>query len=115
SGTAGSYKNRKPGQPFFAVFNISISHESSIHKPAKQLRHDPQQMVLPPYHPSTPEMRHDWAQYYDRMEEMDRRVGELLQELREAGLEENTIVFYYSDHGGVLGRSKRFLYESGLR
>jgi hypothetical protein len=58
-------------------------------------------------------MRHDWAQYYDKVEDMDSRVGELLKELEEAGLDENTIVFYYADHGGVLGRSKRYLYETG--
>jgi hypothetical protein len=58
-------------------------------------------------------MRHDWAQYYDKVEDMDTQVGELLRELEEEGLAENTIVFYYSDHGGVLGRSKRFLYETG--
>src|SRR5690606_36680552 len=48
------------------------------------------------------------------MEDMDARVGEILQELEEAGLADSTIVFYYSDHGGVLGRSKRFLYDSGV-
>jgi tetratricopeptide (TPR) repeat protein len=59
-------------------------------------------------------MKHDWAQYYDKMEEMDARVGEILQELKDSGLADSTIVFYYSDHGGILGRSKRFMYESGL-
>lgn len=109
------YKNRQAGQPFFAVFNTGISHESSIHTsiPTEELEHDPHQMQLPPYHPDTPEMRHDWAQYYDKIEAMDAWVGEKLKELEEAGLAENTIVFYYGDHGGVLGRSKRFVYESG--
>lgn len=109
------YKNRENGQPFFAVFNTNISHESSIHKtiPTEQLRHQPDEVKLPPYHPDTPEMRHDWAQYYDKVEDMDAWVGKQLQALDEAGLAENTIVFYFGDHGGVLGRSKRFLYESG--
>jgi N-sulfoglucosamine sulfohydrolase len=109
------YRNRAPVQPFFAIFNITTSHESSIHHsiPDDELRHRPEQVTLPPYHPDTPEMRHDWAQYYDKVEDMDGQVGELLAELEEAGLAENTIVFYYSDHGGVLGRSKRFLYETG--
>ena len=109
------YKNRAEGQPFFAIFNIGISHESSIHKsiPNDQLRHDPAKMILPPYHPDTPDMRHDWAQYYDKIEDMDQRVGELLDELDSAGLTDNTIVAYYSDHGGVIARSKRFVYESG--
>ena len=60
-------------------------------------------------------MKHDWAQYYDKVEIMDAQVGEVLNELKASGLEENTIVIYYSDHGGILGRSKRFMYESGLK
>lgn len=109
------YRNRKPGQPFFAIFNSTISHESSLHRsvPTEKLRHDPQKVKLPPYHPDTPEMRHDWAQYYDKIEEMDAWAGSVLKELEESGEAENTIVFYYADHGGVLGRSKRFVYESG--
>ena len=111
------YKNRKPGQPFFAVFNIGLSHEHKIHfheiKDAAELNHRPEDMVLPPYHPDLPEIRLSWANYYDYMTQMDKRIGELLQELEEAGLKEDTIVFYYSDNGGVLPRSKRFLYESG--
>ncbi|KQS26639.1 sulfatase-like hydrolase/transferase [Dyadobacter sp. Leaf189] len=112
-----TYRNRKPGQPFFAVFNLNVSHESSIHTPvpAEKLKHDPEKAPLPPYHPKTEEMKHDWAQYYDKLEEMDRQFGALLKELDEQGLTENTIVFYYADNGGVLGRSKRFVYESGLR
>jgi N-sulfoglucosamine sulfohydrolase len=111
------YKNRPEGKPFFAIFNIMTSHESSIHRsiPTEQLRHKPENVILPPYHPDTPEMRHDWAQYYDKVEDMDSEVGALLKELDESGLAENTIVFYYGDHGGVLARSKRFVYESGTR
>ncbi|TFH25915.1 MAG: DUF229 domain-containing protein [Bacteroidia bacterium] len=109
------YKNRGKKQPFFAIFNLTVSHESSIHTsiPDEDLRHKPAQVSLPPYHPDTPEMRHDWAQYYDKVEDMDTQVGTLLKELEEAGLDDNTIVFYYSDHGGVLGRSKRYLFETG--
>ncbi len=111
------YKNRQPDQPFFAIFNSTISHESCLHKriPPEELRHDPADVQLPPYHPDTPEMRHDWAQYYDKVEDMDTWIGKKLQELEEAGLADNTIVFYYADHGGVLGRSKRFVYETGTR
>jgi N-sulfoglucosamine sulfohydrolase len=109
------YKNREKGQPFFSIFNISISHESSIHRSLRSTKHDPVKVKLPPYHPDTPEIRHDWAQYYDKVEAMDSIVGRFLNELEKEGLAENTIVFYYSDHGGVLPRSKRFLYNSGTR
>lgn len=53
SSNTASYKNRKPGQPFFSVFNITISHESSLHQPVDQLRHDPEQVThstLSPFH-----------------------------------------------------------------
>jgi len=116
SSVEANYKKRKPGQPFFAVFNIGISHESQVHNSiaAADLKHDPEKVPIPPYHPRTPEMKHDWAQYYDRIQQMDEQVGKILDELDDSGLRENTIVFYYSDNGGVLGRSKRFMYESGL-
>jgi arylsulfatase A-like enzyme len=111
------YKNRPEGKPFFAVFNTTISHESCLHNsiPNEDLRHNPEEVPLPPYHPATPELKHDWAQYYDKVEDMDTWVGEKLKELEETGLLENTIVFYYGDHGGVLARSKRYVYETGTR
>lgn len=115
SGKNAHYKNRsQEDQPFFAIFNFTTSHESSVHKPVDSLRHDPKKVPIPPYHPRTEAMEHDWAQYYDKVEDMDAQVGAVLKDLEARGLAENTIVFYYSDHGGVLGRSKRYLYESGL-
>ncbi len=107
------FQNRKPDQPFFSIFNLTISHEGQLHKGRKKLRHDPAKVTLPPYHPDTPEIRYDWARYYDLVEDMDSQVGEILNMLDNSGQAENTIVFYYSDHGGVLARSKRFIYETG--
>lgn len=117
SSTAASYRNRPGGVPFFHVQNFGVSHESSLHQwvPVEDLVHDPALVTLPPYHPDTPEMRHDWAQYYDKVSELDRQIGEFLEQLEKDGLAENTIVVYYADHGGVVGRSKRYIYESGTR
>ncbi len=117
SSKKATYKNRPKGQPFFAVFNIELTHESQIFKsiPNKELRHNPDKVFLPPYAPDLPEMRHDWAQYYDKIEDMDSRVGQFLKELDESGEAENTIVMYYGDNGGILARSKRFVYETGTR
>ena len=114
SSDSATYRNRPTGKPFFAVFNVTTSHESSVHEPIERLVHDRRKVPIPAYHPRTPEMEHDWAQYYDQVTMMDAQVGKVLQELEEQGLADNTIVFYYSDHGGVLGRSKRYMYESGL-
>ncbi len=109
------WKKRKPGQPFFAVFNILISHESQIRKRPHKLVHDPAGVRLPAYHPDTPEVRHDWAQYYDNLATMDAIAGGHLKELEDAGLADDTIVFYYADHGSGMPRSKRWPYNSGLQ
>ncbi len=111
------WKNRPEGKPFFAIFNTTISHESCLHKsiPNEELRHSPDEVFIPPHHPATQEMKHDWAQYYDKVEDMDTQIGAWLKELDDAGLAENTIVMYYGDHGGVLARSKRYVYETGTR
>ena len=117
SSSEASYQNRPEGSPFFHVQNFGVSHESCLHKsvPVEDLAHDPALVKLPPYHPDTPEMRHDWAQYYDKISELDQQIGDFLEQLEKDGLSENTIVVYYGDHGGVLGRSKRYIYESGTR
>lgn len=109
------WKNRKPGQPFFAIFNHTISHESKIRNRPHKLVHDPSKVRVPAYHPDTPEVRHDWAQYYDRITEMDALVGKNLKELADAGLADETIIFYYGDHGSGMPRSKRWPYNSGLQ
>jgi uncharacterized sulfatase len=108
------YRDRKPGQPFFAVFNIEVSHESQIRVRPHTLKHDPAKMRLPAYHPDAPEVRHDWAQYYDKITEMDAIAGRHLKELEEAGLADSTIVFFYGDNGSGMPRSKRWPYNSGL-
>ena len=114
SSNRAHWRKRRAGQPFFAVFNSTISHESKIRTRPHRAIHDPAKLTVPPYHPDTPEVRQDWAQYYDRMTEMDREVGRILQQLKEDGLADNTIVFYYGDHGSGMPRSKRWLYQSGL-
>ncbi len=111
------YKNREAGQPFFAIFNLTTSHESQVAPKNNKTRFriPPAQIKLPPYHPDNPELRTDWANYYDQMTLMDQQVGKLLDELTQLGEAENTIVFYYADHGGALPRGKRNIHDSGTR
>lgn len=112
NGAKAHWRNRPAGQPFFSVFNSNASHESTLHK-RFPLQTDPAKVRLPLYLPDTPEVRADMAQYYDRVSDADRALGDILAQLEKDGLADDTIVFFYSDHGGVLPRSKRFLYESG--
>ena len=108
------WRNRKPGQPFFAIFNFTVSHESQIRRRPHTPVHDPAKVRIPAYHPDTPEVRRDWAQYYDKLTEMDVQVGGVLAELEADGLADDTIVLYYGDHGSGMPRSKRWPYNSGL-
>ncbi len=114
SSNKAHWRNRQPGQPFFAVFNYTISHESKLRTRPHNAIHEASKVTVPPYHPDTPEVRQDWAQYYDRLTEMDALVGKTLLELAEDGLDDSTIVFYYGDHGSGMPRGKRWLYQSGL-
>jgi uncharacterized sulfatase len=114
SSARGHWRQRKPGQPFFAVFNSLKSHESQIRvRPHRQV-HDAAKVRVPAYHPDTPEVRQDWAQYYDVVTEADADAGRRLKELAADGLSDDTIVFYWADHGSGMPRSKRWPCDSGL-
>jgi uncharacterized sulfatase len=109
------WRARRPDQPFFAIFNFITTHESQIRKRPHTPVHDPASMRVPAYHPDTPEVRRDWAQYYDNIATMDGQAGEVLKQLEQDGLAEDTIVFFYGDHGSGMPRSKRWPYNSGLQ
>lgn len=109
------WKNREDeDQPFFAIFNFMESHESRIRNRTELPYHDPELAPVPSYHPDEPEVRRDWAQYYHGVTNADRRIQNKLDELEEAGLAEETIVFIYSDHGSGMPRHKRWPNNQGL-
>lgn len=125
SSAKAHWRNRKSDQPFFAVFNIMHTHQGQIRLPNAEFakrtarlkptdRHDPATIPLPPYYPDTPLVRKDMARFYDLVTAMDYEVADRLKEIEEAGVADNTIVFFYSDHGSGMPRHKRALYDSGL-
>ncbi|NRB74941.1 MAG: sulfatase, partial [Verrucomicrobiales bacterium] len=123
-GGKGHWKNRAEGQPFFAVFNFTGCHESGIASESKyksvtenltdNQRQDPDKLdTLPPYYPDTPIVREDWKRNYELITAFDAYAGSLIQEVKDAGEWENTIIMFWSDHGVGLPRAKRWLYDSG--
>jgi len=108
------WKNRPEGQPFFAVFNTFTTHESALFRSLKG-KVTPEMVEVPPYLPDTPGVRQDFATFYNAMEKMDGELAAHLAELEEAGVADDTIVFYYSDNGGITPRGKRYCYELGMR
>lgn len=128
SSTTAHWRTRTPGQPFFAVFNHMTTHQSRTSVwPQEQFerevanrltaeeRHAPARVTLPPYYPDTPLARQAWARYHDCITVMDHEIGALLAQLDADGLAEDTIVFFFSDHGMGMPRGKRVLHDSGMR
>jgi len=127
-GAAAHWRERRPGQPFFSVFNIMDTHQSrsnvwSFEQFEKEIglklsageRHDPAKAPLPPFYPDTPLVRRTLARLYDCITAMDKEAGRLLEQLDEDGLAQETIVFFYGDGGVGMPRGKRTLYDTGLR
>ena len=121
------WRLRKAGQRFFSVFNDMTSHQSRTmvwpyekfqkdvqSRLAPSERHDPAKAPVWPYYPDTPIVRRTIARYYDCISVMDQNVGRILKELEDDGLADETIVFFYSDHGAGLPRHKRLALDSGL-
>jgi arylsulfatase A-like enzyme len=115
NGKKATWQHRAPGQPFFAVFNIGVTHESQIWvRQNRPLHVDPDQVPVPPYFPQhNPVIRTDIARMYDNIMQMDKRVGELLGQLKEAHLMDSTIIVFCSDHGGPIAWYKREVYDRG--
>lgn len=120
SSRKATWRNRPSADtPFFHMQTFTMSHESSLHFPPEAMRRDelntsPDDVALAPYHPDTPTFRFTRARYHDRIGVIDQAVGDLVAQLERDGLLEDTFIFFFGDHGGVLPRSKGYVYESGL-
>lgn len=121
------WRGRAKGQPFFAIFNDMVSHQSrTMVWPYEQFKqqvqsqlspeeiHDPANAPIPPWYPDTPIIRRTIARTYDCQTAMDKNTGRILDQLEQDGLADDTIVFFYADHGTGLPRGKRVLQDSGL-
>lgn len=143
SGNYAHWRNRAEGQPFFSIFNFTTTHESGLFEPYGMRRNEMRHyqagdrnynpgggrtsgedtpvhvspdldFKIPPYLPQTDSVRRDMWKTYNNIAEMDRQLGVILAQLESDGLLENTIIFFYGDHGGPLPRQKRLIYDSGL-
>jgi len=125
SGKEAHWRNKKDGQPFFAVFNFTGTHESATNSKSKhegivkdlpkESLIKPGEAELPPYFPKKPIVEELWARYNNNITALDKYTDNLLKQLKEDGVDENTIVIFYSDHGAGIPIHKRWLYDSGLK
>lgn len=110
------WRNTPEGMPFFSVFNFGVTHESRIWlNKDLPLTVNPKDVPVPSYYPDNEIVRTDIARHYSNIELLDKEIGEIIAKLKEDGLYDNTIIFFYSDHGGPLPRQKREIVDSGLK
>mgnify|MGYP006083121001 CR=1 FL=1 len=110
------WRNRQENQPFFSVFNFNITHESRIWSNYK--KHNSEEInkvILPPFLPNNNIIKNDFITNYKNIEKLDEQLGKIINQLKEDGLYENTVIFFFSDHGGPFPRYKRSIYDSGLK
>jgi uncharacterized sulfatase len=102
-----------PGdKPFFAQINYSEAHRTFISDPLDPI--DPGDVELPPYYPDHPIARRDWALYLETIQVLDKKIGNLMKEIHSKGLDENTLIILFGDHGRPMLRGKQWLYEGGI-
>ena len=107
-----NWNDLKSHQPFFAQYQFSETHRRF--KSSKEHPVDPEKVKLPPYYPDHPVARKDWALYLESINVLDKKIGGVLKKLEDDGLAENTIVFYFGDHGRAHVRGKQWLYDGGI-
>ena len=116
SSSTAHWRNRPKGVPFFSVFNFNVCHESGIWKQGEEeLYVSPDSITVPPYFPDNDVIRHDLAVNYSNLKRLDEQLGAIINQLKEDGLYENSIIFFYGDHGGPFPRHKRALYDTGIK
>ncbi len=114
------WRKRNPDQPFFAQIQLRGGKNSG--RFAGNKKHgendtdtDPEAVDVPPYYPNHPIIRREIAHHYDCIRQTDDEVGQILAALDKDDLLDNTIVFFFTDHGMRLHRHKQWLYEGGIR
>ena len=117
SGNKAHWRNRKDkSQPFFSIFNLNVTHESQVWARDKEpLLVNPKDVEVPPYYPDDSISRKVIARFLSNVMVMDKQAGDIIQQLKDDGLYDNTVIFFYSDHGDGLPYVKRELHHRGLR
>lgn len=114
-----SWQNRQKGQAFFHMQTWYDTHEFNLHFPVSDIRNRKMEFPLNkvnlfPIYPDTSNFKYTHAKYLEQHKVIDKKIGQVINKLKNDGLLEDTFVFYFGDHGGVMPASKGHIYERGL-
>lgn len=116
--TKNNFRGAKPGtcwnverdgKPFFGQIQLTGGKSR-----AKRVV-DRSKVTVPPYYPDHPAIRESIGRHYDTILQLDKVLGKIVAALKRDDLYDNTVIFFFSDHGMSLMRHKQFLYEGGIR
>ena len=114
---SADWSDLKGHQPFYAQVNFPETHRGGSWKDAQQTadpKTTPDEVTFPAYYPDDPVVRESWAAYYNALNVLDRKVGQVLDQLEADGLADNTVVVFLGDHGRAMPRGKQWAYDSGM-
>lgn len=119
SSRRATWRKRKKDQPFFHMQSFGTTHEGTLHFSESNMKNnptktDPKSVFVPPHHPQTDTFKYTYARYHDNIQSVDAQIGKEIEKLKADGLMDDTFIFYFGDHGGVLPRGKGYVYETGL-
>jgi arylsulfatase A-like enzyme len=103
--SAISFIDKNKGNPFLLVLSWGPPHDPYLTAPEEYRKlYQPEKLRLRPNVPDSlkAKARKDLAGYYAHCTALDKSAGDLLAALKRAGVEENTIVVFTSDHGDML-------------
>jgi N-sulfoglucosamine sulfohydrolase len=114
-------RGQERSRPFFLTIGYSDPHRDATNfgnsrawPGVPRQIYSPAEVLIPAHLPDLPEVRQDLAQYYESVSRLDFGVGLLLQELRDSGHGEDTLVIFLSDNGRPFPGAKDNLYEPGI-
>ena len=107
-------KERPKEKPFF-FWLASMDAHRPWGADTFKITHDPAKMIIPPYLADTPETRQDMASYYNEIGRFDYHIGKVMEELKNQGVLDNTVIIVMGDNGRPFPRCKTRVYDSGMQ
>ena len=118
----------KGKEPFFAHINLPEAEYDIYDRKSAEKERVPwvgeewhpkvateENVTPPPYYPDHPVARQEWAKYLNSISGADVRVGKILERLKKDGVDENTVVIFFSDNGRLTARGIHWPFDQGLR
>ena len=125
---SAQWHDLRKNQPFFAQINLPEAEYDIYDRKSAEKERVPwvgeewhpkiateENVTPPPYYPDHPVSRQEWARYLNSISGADIRVGKILAQLKKDGMDDDTVVIFFSDNGRLTARGIHWPFDQGLR